>query len=187
VVFSHTNDRVACMMIEPSFGVCLFHSQTSHMVEAVAEGYHACIFCYGQTGTGKTYTMEGLQPRATRLLLDRCKDKVNAPPAPIFCPHSQLLEGPSWAATGSHERVGPKKEDGSRRARVRKARSKGSVERLGRARSCSVVLVLGRARSCSVVLAVYPLGNGHVSFRIGLGLLSSHAPLGAGDLSGPGP
>ncbi len=29
------------------------------LVDKVAEGYHATIFAYGQTGAGKTYTMEG--------------------------------------------------------------------------------------------------------------------------------
>ena len=29
------------------------------MVESCLEGYNCCIFAYGQTGTGKTYTMQG--------------------------------------------------------------------------------------------------------------------------------
>lgn len=29
------------------------------IVDQVLEGYNCTIFCYGQTGTGKTYTMEG--------------------------------------------------------------------------------------------------------------------------------
>ena len=29
------------------------------MVSQVVNGYHATIFAYGQTGAGKTYTMEG--------------------------------------------------------------------------------------------------------------------------------
>lgn len=29
------------------------------MIDKVVEGYHATIFAYGQTGAGKTYTMEG--------------------------------------------------------------------------------------------------------------------------------
>jgi len=70
------------------------------MVNAVLEGYHACVFAYGQTGTGKTYTMEGqkggtgftsmdtgssgggglegIQPRALRLLLSACSAGLSA-------------------------------------------------------------------------------------------------------------
>lgn len=29
------------------------------MVRQVINGYHATLFAYGQTGAGKTYTMEG--------------------------------------------------------------------------------------------------------------------------------
>ena len=29
------------------------------MIRQVVNGYHATLFAYGQTGAGKTYTMEG--------------------------------------------------------------------------------------------------------------------------------
>ncbi|GAB4855542.1 Kinesin-like protein KIN-14S [Ancistrocladus abbreviatus] len=34
-------------------------AQTSSIVTSVMDGYNVCIFAYGQTGTGKTFTMEG--------------------------------------------------------------------------------------------------------------------------------
>ena len=33
--------------------------QTSPILTLVLDGYNVCIFAYGQTGTGKTFTMEG--------------------------------------------------------------------------------------------------------------------------------
>ncbi|KAB2621454.1 kinesin-4-like [Pyrus ussuriensis x Pyrus communis] len=34
-------------------------AQTRPIVSSVLNGYNVCIFAYGQTGTGKTFTMEG--------------------------------------------------------------------------------------------------------------------------------
>ncbi|XP_017983448.1 PREDICTED: kinesin KP1 isoform X1 [Theobroma cacao] len=34
-------------------------SEVEPVIKSVVDGYNACIFAYGQTGTGKTFTMEG--------------------------------------------------------------------------------------------------------------------------------
>ncbi|XLU55800.1 hypothetical protein S245_050448 [Arachis hypogaea] len=36
-------------------------ADASSMVTSVLDGYNVCIFAYGQTGTGKTFTMEGTE------------------------------------------------------------------------------------------------------------------------------
>jgi Cdc6-like AAA superfamily ATPase len=37
----------------------LFKQAALPIIESVLEGYNGTIFAYGQTGTGKTHTMEG--------------------------------------------------------------------------------------------------------------------------------
>lgn len=41
----------------------LFASYIVPLVDEVLQGFNCTIFAYGQTGTGKTYTMEGLWPK----------------------------------------------------------------------------------------------------------------------------
>ena len=47
------------------------------IVESVLEGYNGTIFAYGQTGTGKTFTMEGIEePPEERGILPRAFDQI---------------------------------------------------------------------------------------------------------------
>eukprot|EP00118_Oscarella_pearsei_P008574 m.45083 g.45083 ORF g.45083 m.45083 type:complete len:132 (+) comp33564_c0_seq3:215-610(+) len=39
----------------------LYNETFRPIVESVLEGYNGTIFAYGQTGTGKTFTMEGIR------------------------------------------------------------------------------------------------------------------------------
>lgn len=39
----------------------VFQDLGTEVLQAAFEGYNACLFAYGQTSTGKTYTMMGPQ------------------------------------------------------------------------------------------------------------------------------
>ncbi|WZY79282.1 hypothetical protein YC2023_025666 [Brassica napus] len=46
-------------VFKPEDGQETVFAQTKPIVTSVLDGYNVCIFAYGQTGTGKTFTMEG--------------------------------------------------------------------------------------------------------------------------------
>ncbi|CAH8299677.1 unnamed protein product [Eruca vesicaria subsp. sativa] len=46
-------------VFKPEDGQETVFGQTKPIVTSVLDGYNVCIFAYGQTGTGKTFTMEG--------------------------------------------------------------------------------------------------------------------------------
>ena len=43
--------------------ISIYDGAASEIIQKVMDGYNGTIFAYGQTGTGKTYTMEGRDER----------------------------------------------------------------------------------------------------------------------------
>jgi hypothetical protein len=51
-------------------------SGVSELVQSALDGYHVCLFSYGQTGAGKTYTMQGSEQSSDRGIIPRAVEKV---------------------------------------------------------------------------------------------------------------
>lgn len=61
------------------------------------EGYNVCIFAYGQTGAGKSYTMMGKQEKDQQGIIPQvCLGKAACPLLPEGCPK----EKQSWEERG---------------------------------------------------------------------------------------
>ena len=55
----------------------LFDDTAMAIINQIFEGYNGTIFAYGQTGTGKTHTMEGEpSPKEARGVMARCFDSI---------------------------------------------------------------------------------------------------------------
>ena len=55
----------------------LYQATVNPVVESVLEGYNGTIFAYGQTGTGKTFTMEGVnEPAELRGVIPRAFNQI---------------------------------------------------------------------------------------------------------------
>lgn len=57
--------------------VDVYADTATSLVESVMEGYNGTMFAYGQTGCGKTFTMEGLaDPPEMRGIIPSCFDQI---------------------------------------------------------------------------------------------------------------
>jgi len=54
----------------------IFASTAQPIVESVFKGYNGTIFAYGQTGTGKTFTMEGVNNPTDKGIVPRTIDWI---------------------------------------------------------------------------------------------------------------
>jgi hypothetical protein len=69
----------------PSTAQAAIFSEVSELVQSALDGYAVCLFSYGQTGAGKTYTMQvgdsrGVCGREARLRRRRCSQTCGRPP-----------------------------------------------------------------------------------------------------------
>jgi hypothetical protein len=49
----------------------------SELIQSALDGYHVCLFSYGQTGAGKTYTMSGGSSAEQQGIMPRSVNQVN--------------------------------------------------------------------------------------------------------------
>lgn len=52
------------------------YDEVSQLVQSALDGYHVCIFAYGQTGAGKTHTMEGDEDDELKGIIPRALHQV---------------------------------------------------------------------------------------------------------------
>ena len=64
----------------------IYSSAVQPVVLSSLEGYNGCIIAYGQTGTGKTYTIEGASDGPHRGIIPLTADDVRAD-CTLFCVH----------------------------------------------------------------------------------------------------
>ena len=67
--FDHTYDWRATQQL-------IFEQTALPILESIMEGYNGTIFAYGQTGTGKTYTMEGNDNETDKGIIPRSIDWI---------------------------------------------------------------------------------------------------------------
>jgi len=74
----------------------VFENTAKGVVESSLKGYNATIFAYGQTGTGKTYTMEGFDSNNQRGIIPRAIEQVFEHVSSNITPHKRFLVRASY-------------------------------------------------------------------------------------------
>ena len=74
----------------------VFENTAKGVVESSLKGYNATIFAYGQTGTGKTYTMEGFNSKNQRGIIPRAIEQVFEHVSSNITPHKRFLVRASY-------------------------------------------------------------------------------------------
>lgn len=54
----------------------MYNETAKPIVDSVLEGYNGTVFAYGQTGTGKTHTMDGGAGDAERGIIPKTFDQI---------------------------------------------------------------------------------------------------------------
>jgi kinesin family protein 3/17 len=64
----------------------VYEETVRHLVDNVLNGYNGTIFAYGQTGTGKTFSMEGVIDDATLCgVMPRAFEHIFATSTSVYC------------------------------------------------------------------------------------------------------
>ena len=63
-------------VFSPSSTQAAVFEEVSHVIQSALDGYNVCIFAYGQTSAGKTFTMEGGEDAASQGIIPRTVREV---------------------------------------------------------------------------------------------------------------
>lgn len=63
----------------PNPGQAAVFEEVSDLVQSALDGYKVCLFSYGQTGAGKTHTMQGSRSFEGQGIIPRAISKVCGP------------------------------------------------------------------------------------------------------------
>ena len=70
------NFNFDCVFDWTSTQIEVYDNAAKHLVEQIFEGFNATIFAYGQTGAGKTYSMEGKLGSPHRGIVPRTVENI---------------------------------------------------------------------------------------------------------------